>query len=331
MSVHLHGLGHFHPEPEISNEFLEGLDIGTSHEWIMERVGIKTRRTLLPLDYIRDTRNADPRMAVEAMLYDNAETGRRAGEMALARAGIDKKDIGMVISGSSAPDMVTPADACTIANALEIEAPCFDVNSACTSFHVALQLLSMMDPEKVPDYVLSVVPEGVTRAVDYTDRTAAVLWGDGTSAAVISTRVPGRAEILGNTLVSSPAGHGKVIIPRQGHFAQEGRTVQMFAIKKTARMYKDLRERFQVEGRRLHFVGHQANLLMLQKVCELCEVPEDRHHWNVEDYGNTAGAGSPGVISMRWDEWTDGDDVAVAGVGAGLTWSSFLLRFGSAA
>ena len=331
MSVYLHGLGHFHPEPQISNQFLEELDIGTTQEWIMERVGIKTRRTLLPLDYIRDTRNKDPRMAVEAMLYDNAETGRRAAEMAIARAGVDKKDIGMVISGSSAPDMVTPADACTIANALEIEAPCFDVNSACTSFHVALQLLSMMEPEKVPDYVLSVVPEGVTRTVDYTDRTAAVLWGDGTAAAVLSTRVPGRAEILGNTLVSSPAGHRKVIIPRQGHFAQEGRTVQMFAIKKTARMYKDLRDRFQAEGRRLHFVGHQANLLMLEKVCELCEVPEDRHHCNVEDYGNTAGAGSPGVISMRWDDWTDEDDVAVAGVGAGLTWSSFLLRFGGGA
>ena len=158
MSVHLHGLGHFHPEPQISNQFLEELDIGTSQEWIMERVGIKMRRTLLPLDYIRETRNKDPRMAVEAMLYGNAETGRRAAEMAIARAGIDKNDIGMVISGSSAPDMVTPADACTIASALEIEAPCFDVNSACTSFHVALQLLSMMDPEKVPDYVLSVVP-----------------------------------------------------------------------------------------------------------------------------------------------------------------------------
>ena len=34
---------------------------------------------------------------------------------------------------------------------------------------------------------------------------------------------------------------------------------------------------------------------------------------------------------MRWDDWTDEDDVAVAGVGAGLTWSSFLLRFGGGA
>ena len=63
---------------------------------------------------------------------------------------------------------------------------------------------------------------------------------------------------------------------------------------------------------------------MLETVCELCEVPTERHHHNVEDYGNTAGAGSVGVLSMRWDDWTDGDDVAVAGVGAGLTWSSFL-------
>ena len=243
VSLYLHGLGHFHPEVEITNRFLEDLDIGTTDAWILERVGIRARRTLLPLDYIRDTRNRDPRMSSEAQLYGNAETGRRAAEMAIARAGIDRRDIGMVISGSSAPDMVTPADACTIAAALGLEVPCFDVNSACTSFHVAMHLLSMMDPEKVPRFVLSVVPEGVTRTVDYSDRTAAVLWGDGTAAAVLSTREPGRARILGNTLESSPAGHDKVTIPRQGHFLQEGRTVQMFAIKKTVKCYRHLRER----------------------------------------------------------------------------------------
>jgi len=328
MAIYLHGIGHFHPEAEITNQFLEELDIGTSDAWIMERVGIRTRRTALPLDYIRETRNRDPRMAVEAMLYSNAETGRRAAEMAIGRAGIDPQDIGMVISGSCAPDVVTPAEACTIAAALGIEAPSFDVNSACTSFHVALDLLSMMDPDKVPRFVLCVMPEAVTRVVDYNDRSAAVLWGDGTAAAVVSTREPGRARILGNTLEGSPAGHAKVVIPRQGHFHQEGRTVQMFAIKKTARCYKQLRKEFEQSDRRLHFVGHQANRLMLDKVCELCEVPPERHHHNVEDYGNTAGAGSASVISMRWDEWTDDDDIAVAGVGAGLTWSSFLVRFG---
>ena len=91
MSLYLHGLGHFHPENVISNRFLEDLDIGTTDAWILERVGIRARRTLLPLDYIRDTRNRDPRMSSEAQVYGNAETGRRAAEMAIARAGIDRR------------------------------------------------------------------------------------------------------------------------------------------------------------------------------------------------------------------------------------------------
>ena len=64
MSLYLHGLGHFHPESEITNEFLTDLDIGTNNQWIMERVGIRARRTVLSLDYIRETRNADPGGAV---------------------------------------------------------------------------------------------------------------------------------------------------------------------------------------------------------------------------------------------------------------------------
>ena len=69
MALNLLGIGHFHPESEITNRFLEDLDIGTSDDWILERVGIRTRRTALPLDYIRETRNADPRAAIEAAGY----------------------------------------------------------------------------------------------------------------------------------------------------------------------------------------------------------------------------------------------------------------------
>ncbi len=74
--VYIHGLGHFHPSNVIDNKFLEDLDIGTSDEWILERVGIKTRRTVLPLSYIKETRNQDPRVAREVMEYTNAATGK---------------------------------------------------------------------------------------------------------------------------------------------------------------------------------------------------------------------------------------------------------------
>ncbi len=328
MTIYLHAVGHFHPENEITNQFLEELDIGTNNEWIMERVGIRSRRTVLPLDYIRQTKNQDVGAGLEAQIYRNDETGARAARMAMERAGISKEDVGLVIGGTSVAERVTPAEGCKIAAKLEIETPAFDINSACTSFHAALFTLSCMIPEKLPEFVLMVIPENCTPNVSYTDRASAVLWGDCAVAAVVSTKVPSHIQMLGNTFGSSPAGHGKVVVPRMSHFFQEGRTVQKFAISRTVTLVKELQERYGTPKCRFHFVGHQANLLMLDNVCERCEIPADRHHSNMEYFGNTASAGSASVISMNWDSWTTGDDIGVAGVGAGLSWSSYLLRVG---
>lgn len=328
MSLYLHGLGHYHPQSEITNRFLEELDIGTSDSWILERVGIRSRRSLLPLDYIRKTRNRDPRAALEAAELSGAQFGARAAEMAIERAGINRSEIGMVIAGCSATDTASPAEACNVARELEIEVPAFDVLSACTSFFVQLYVLQMMQPDKLPPFILIVTPEGMTRTVDYADRASAVLWGDAATAAVVSTRRPARAQILGNRLFSSPAGADKVVVPRLGHFRQDGRQVQMFAIQKTTRLLRQLRSEFEDSERRLHFVGHQANLLVLDNVCNRCKIAPERHHFNVDWYGNTGAAGAASVLSMNWDKWRDDDDIAVVGVGAGLTWSSYLVRFG---
>jgi 3-oxoacyl-[acyl-carrier-protein] synthase-3 len=329
VTFYLHGLGHSHPDNEITNQFLEDLDIGTTDTWIMERVGIRSRRTVMSLDYIKHTKNSDPRAAMEARTVTQAVLGARAARMALERAGINPSDIGMLVAGGSANDIVTPAEACCIAQELGIDAPSFDITSACTSFFVPLYLFSMMDPARLPEYVLIVTPDTLSVTVDYRDRTAAVLWGDAAIAAVVSTRVPGRAEILGNSLQSNPAGQDKVVVPRLGFFHQDGQSVQKFAIKAMSGMVQKLRQDLATPERPFSFVGHQANLRMLESVCSACKVPRERHFYNLDAYGNTGAAGSASVLSMRWDSWTKNDDIAVAGVGAGLTWASYLLRFGS--
>jgi 3-oxoacyl-[acyl-carrier-protein] synthase-3 len=328
VTLWLHGLGHHHPVNEITNRFLEELDIGTTDSWIIERTGIRSRRTALSLDYIRQTRNRDLRGAAEASSHTTAELGARAAALAIERAGIGPGDIGLVICGSSAPDFLSPADACNVARHLEIDVPAFDVNSACTSFLVGVHVLDMMDPEKLPPYVLLVAPDSLTKTVCYDDRSAAVLWGDGAAAAVVSTRVRGRASLLGARVDSRPTAGEKVVVPRLGFFAQEGRTVQAFAIRQTAHGFERLRGEFAREDRRLHFVGHQANLRMLENVCARCGISPEHHHCNVEWYGNTGAASSASVVSMEWEKWEPSDDVAVVGVGAGLTWSSYLIRFG---
>src|SRR5690606_6768594 len=142
---------------------------------------------------------------------------RRAAELALARAGLPREAIGLVVCGTSAADTASPAEACNVARALGLEVPAFDVGSACTSFFAQLHLLAGLRPGRLPEFALVVAPEGLTRTVDYADRGAAVLWGDGAVAAVVSSRVPGRARIVGTSLASSPQGAAAVVVPRLGH------------------------------------------------------------------------------------------------------------------
>ena len=322
----LHGIGHFHPETVIDNAFFESLDIGTSNEWILERVGIRERRTVLPLDYIRETRNADPRAAHEASTYSNPETGARAAALALERAGLAPSDIGMVIAGGCSPQYLIPAESCLIAAELGIEAPAIDVNSACSSFIAHLAFLGDMRPERRPEFTLMVNVENTTRTVDYRDRSSAVLWGDGSAAAVVSHRTPARARLDATTFTSDPSGWDKVVIPAGGFFAQSGSAVQSFAIRKTASTARELLAGVD-DAESAWFVGHQANLLMLRSAAERAGVDLARHLHNVESFGNQGAAGAPAVLSQSWERFGAGDLVAVVTVGSGLSWGGALIRF----
>jgi 3-oxoacyl-[acyl-carrier-protein] synthase-3 len=187
-----------------------------------------------------------------------------------------------------------------------------------------------MRPEALPDFVLLVQPENTTRVVDYNDRANCVLWGDGTAAAVVSARVPARLAVDQTSLASNPAGWDKVVVPRTGHFRQDGRAVQTFAIKTTRELVHGIKAR-SARPERLAFVGHQANLLMLEAVCRFAEIDPARHFHNVVEYGNTGAAGAPSILSMRWDDWRDGDEIAVAVVGSGLSWSGLRVQVGGGA
>lgn len=322
--LYILGMGHFHPENLIDNKFLEDLDIGTNDEWITERTGIKTRRTVLDLDYIRSTKNANPRDSQGASLWSNAQTGAKAAEMALTRAGITKDQIGLVIAGGCSPQHTIPAEACLVAAELGIEAPCFDVGSACSSFAAQIQYLANTRPETLPDYILIINAENTTRTVDYSDRSNAVLWGDGTAATVVSPRMKGKLGVLGTTLSSDPSGWNKVAIPTGGHFYQNGSAVQTFAIRKSGETLGKIRE---ILGTQDHwYVGHQANLLMLQSVCGRAGIPAEKHLYNVSEYGNCGAAGAPSVISQNWEKFTSGEKIALVVVGSGLTWGGVALR-----
>ncbi|MEM1031385.1 MAG: ketoacyl-ACP synthase III [Myxococcota bacterium] len=324
MTLHLLGMGHFHPPNVLDNAFFASLDIGTDEAWILSRVGIVERRTVLPLDYLRATKNADPRAAEDAATLTNAATGARAAEMAIERAGLRPEDIGMVICGGCSPQWVAPAEAAVVARELGLDGcPCLDLHAACSTFGTQVHVAASMG-EALPDYVLLLQVENNTRCVDYRDRSGCVLWGDGSAAAVVSPRVKGRARIVHTSVGGSPSGAMDVVIPRTGFFAQDGKRVHKFAIKRMAELFRATRAR-SPRPEEVVFVGHQANLSMLENVAR--RTAPAGHWFNIDRFGNQGGAGSPCVISQHWEDISPGTPVASVVVGAGLSWAGVLIEF----
>ncbi len=318
--LYLHALGHFHPDTVLDNHFLSSLDIGVDVKWIEDRVGIIERRTTLPLEYLRQTRNQDPRAALEAAHTTASQMSARATKLALERAGLEASQLGMIVAGGCSPEMQIPADASRIADELGISATCFDLQSACSTFAAQIHFLNQMRPEAPPDYVRVVNSETFTRTVDYNDRRQCILFGDAAAAAIISSRVPAPSVITETSFSSDPSGQKQIIIPVGGHFAQEGHAVQVFAIRTTTDILKSLQASVPAtETRRQIFIGHQANLRMLENVCKRCSIGADDHYANITYFGNCGAAGAPTVLSQKWDE-SRNTVIHMAVVGSGLAW-----------
>jgi len=320
------GMGHCHPEGVIDNQFLEDLDIGTTAAWIKEKIGIDTRRTTLPLDYIRQTRNQDYRQALAVATMTPTDMGVKASEMALERAGLKTENIGLVIANCCTPAQTAPAESQRIAKRLNIQAPAYDVFTACPVFALHMHYLNSFKEETLPDYVLCVSTAALTQKVNYNDRSDGAIWGDGAAAWIVSPRKKGKLSVLHTSFAADPLRSDAVVVDTYGFFRQDGRAVRDFSVRQTVRLIKALEGNFELDWSKDVFIGHQANATMLSQITNNRKIPDSNHWYNVDTIGNQAGAGAPATLSMHWDEVKVGQKVAVAVLGAGLSWGSVLLE-----
>jgi 3-oxoacyl-[acyl-carrier-protein] synthase-3 len=324
--LHILAMGTSHPSTSISNKFLEDLDIGTNAQWIEEKIGIIERVTTLPIDYIRETRNQDPREGVRVASMSPTDLGVKAAEAALKNAGLTPSDVGLLIVNCCTPRQTMPGEAARIAERLDMQAVAFDVYSACPAFALHIDFLRNYQEEKLPEFVLCISTATMTQHVNYNDRSDGAIWGDGAAAWVVSARHKGKLEIVDSSFTADPTRCQAVVVDTYGHFKQDGRAVRDFSVRQTVRLVKSLEERYPIDWNRDVFIGHQANRTMLEQITNNREIPPDNHWHNVTYLGNQAGAGAPAVLSMHWDKIVPGQHVVVAVLGAGLSWGSIMMR-----
>jgi len=324
--LHILGMGESHPTTSIDNQFLEALDVGTNAQWIEEKIGILERVTTLPIDYIKTTRNQDPRMAREVASATPTDLGVTAAERALRRAGISVADVGMLIVNCCSPQQTLPGEAIRIAERLGISAPAFDVYTACPAFALHIDFLRNYREEVLPEFVLCISTATLTHHVNYNDRSDGAIWGDGAAAWVVSPRHKGKLEVLDSVYTADPTRCAAVVVDSYRFFHQDGRAVRDFSVRQTVRLVKAIEDQYPIDWNKDIFIGHQANRTMLEQITNNREIPASNHWHNVTYLGNQAGAGAPASLSMHWDKIVPGQHIVVAVVGAGLSWGSIVLR-----
>jgi 3-oxoacyl-[acyl-carrier-protein] synthase-3 len=319
-------MGFAYPEGKISNQFLESLGTGSTSAWISEKIGINTRRTSLPLDYIVETKNCDIHAAIDVCTDTPTSLGTAASLMACEKAGINPDQIGMVITNCCTPSQTTPGESQRIGKALGIKrAKAFDVFSACPAFALHVDFINNHKEETLPDYILCISTATLTQKVDYSDRTDGAIWGDGAAAYILSPSKAGKLAIHSASFTADPSRSDAVVIDTLGYFHQDGRAVRNFSVLQTVKMMRALEKNNAIDWRQDIFIGHQANYTMLQQITANRKVPDSNHWHNVIDVGNQAGAGAPASLAERWDDILPGQKIVVAVVGAGLSWGSLLL------
>ena len=330
--IYISGSGWAAPPNLISNDFFERLDIGTTAEWIEQRTGIKSRYSVLDEQQLSALRNG----TTVAML-------RSAGEISpmheLAdrawqnlQASYPARDQGsrVIISGTSVPDFDIPASAAIIAHHLGITAAAaFDVNSACSSFVADLLVASKLLQSNAFQCATLFNVERYTMRMDYSDRRSSILFGDGAAVTeLVRADDHSGLEVVDCFLESDPEGHGQVVIPVDGCFWQNGAAVQRFAITRTCDATRRILERNKLSIQDVrYFIGHQANLRMLQSACAKLGLAQEQHLYNIDVHGNQGGAGAPTVLAQNAHRFEPGDLVVVTVVGSGLSWGSALLRY----
>jgi 3-oxoacyl-[acyl-carrier-protein] synthase-3 len=319
------GIGSEAPAGLLTNQDLEKL-VDTSDQWIVERTGIRTR-------HIADAGTTTGTLATAA------------ARKAVADAGLEGKDIDLIIVGTATPDMLFPSTACLVQRDLGADrAAAFDLAAACSGFIYGLNVAAGMIRNGNHEKALVIGAETLSKIVDYEDRTTCVLFGDGAGAAVVQIVPQGRG-ILSTRIQSDGTLGDALKLPGGGslhpttadtvaqrlHFIKmNGNNVFKAAVKAMADVVeKGLEDAGMTAADIDLFIPHQANLRIIEATAKKLSIPMEKVFVNVERYGNTSAASIPiGIDEARASgRLHEGDLVAVVAFGAGFTWGSAVLRF----
>lgn len=341
------GIGSAAPRTVVTNVDLEQV-VETSDEWIRTRTGISQRRVLThPLT----TSEGEDK---ESLTTLSVSAAKKAVDM----SGIDPDDIDLVICATSSPDDLF-GDASTVAASLGCKnAFAFDLTAACSGFLFGLVTAGQfMDRQNSGvKNALVVGADALSRWVDWDDRNSCILFGDGAGAMILQgtagSEIGGEGVgILGYSAHSNGLGHDDLMCGYKGDsqhvstpgdgvnlskgsyncITMDGREVYKFATREVPVVLEEALAAANIGVEDVDWLLlHQANIRIMEIVAKRLGVPMEKVITNLSDYGNTSAGSIPIALdeAVRSGKVKEGDVIACAGFGAGLSWGSAIIRWG---
>ena len=325
------GTGMHVPPKVVSNFDLEKI-MDTTDEWIRQRSGIETRH------HVEGQGTAD--LAYEATLK------------ALESAKCTAKDLDFIILSTLSADHMFPGSSAILQHKLGLETtPSMDLRAQCSGFLYALNVAKAFIESGVYKRILVIGAETHSPVLDFTTRgrDVAVLFGDGAGAVVVEAAGP----------QDSKSSVGNIILHSQGQFADrlwierpgtsggtwfteqhraegrqypymEGRYVFKHAVERLIEVTNEILEKECLGlGDIDHFLFHQANIRINEKVAEMMKIPLEKCPSNIQKYGNCSAASIPMLLDevVRSGRVKRGDKLLMAAFGAGFTWAAGVVQF----
>ncbi|MEI6652715.1 MAG: beta-ketoacyl-ACP synthase III [Chlorobiaceae bacterium] len=316
------------PPDILSNHDLE-LMLETNDEWIRSRTGISERRIL-----------KDPEKATSYMC---GEVGKRL----LEKRQIAANDIELIIVATMTPDMLFPSTACFTQSIIgATKAWAFDVNAACSGFLYALNIGARFIESGAHKKVMVIGADKMSAVTDPTDRSTAILFGDGAGGVILEPAKEEGYGILDARMYSDGAngtdhllmsGGGsrhpatyETIDKRMHYIRQDGRQVFKAAVTSMAEVAQEIMNRNNLKAEDVDYlVPHQANQRIIDATAERMGVDKSKVVSNVAMYGNTT-AGTIPICLAELDEQQKlhtGSNLVLVSFGAGYTWGGIYLKW----
>ncbi|MCC7077991.1 MAG: ketoacyl-ACP synthase III [Acidimicrobiia bacterium] len=322
MGIRITGLGKSAGSRVVTNEDIASF-VDTNDEWIRTRTGISQR-------YFTAEGETTATLAADA------------ARQALKHA--EREDVDMTAVATMTPDTPCPSTAGWVQGELGLGGGAIDLNAACSGWVYSMALCAGAIETRALESALVIGAERFSYILDWEDRQTAVIFGDGSGAAVIE-RTEGRGDLLacdlGNDgsiahLIQIPAGGARLpasieTVEKRLHTVDMAGK-EVFRVATTV-MVDTCRKTLAKAGVSVEdvavFIPHQANIRIISYAIEKLGMPEERTVVNIDRYGNTSAASVPIALCEAWENGRidEGDLVLVAGFGAGMSWASALFEW----